>query len=192
MLSECAMIDADRLQAMFPRAFAVVEARLATLKKAVSFALIGFINLAIDTGVFFLVYFQLMPTRPAMHTLALASVLCRCGTPASLALVVSNVTGWAIAVSSSYVMNSFITFALESGRQLRWRDYATFVASGVLGVTASTATLVLAAAVMPVWAAKACSVLAGFVVNFSMSHFVVFRSRPAPVPASSVDGRAAP
>jgi hypothetical protein len=27
--------------------------------------------------------------------------------------------------------------------------------------------------------AKGCAILAGFLVNFSMSHFVVFRARPA-------------
>jgi putative flippase GtrA len=39
--------------------------------------------------------------------------------------------------------------------------------------------LVFAAQVLllPVWVAKAIAVLASFVVNFSMSHFVVFRVR---------------
>ncbi len=39
-------------------------------------------------------------------------------------------------------MNSFITFAAESGRQLSWRTYATFVAAQALGLVASTSTLV--------------------------------------------------
>ena len=30
---------------------------------------------------------------------------------------------------------------------------------------------------MPVWAAKLIAILVGFVVNFSLSHFVVFRPR---------------
>ncbi len=37
---------------------------------------------------------------------------------------------WLVAVSGSYVMNSYVTFAAESGRRLRWRAYGTFVASG--------------------------------------------------------------
>jgi putative flippase GtrA len=82
-------------------------------------------------------------------------------------------------------MNSFITFAAESGRRLRWRDYGTFVASGSVGAIASTTVLVIAVRVLPdvlgestrVLAAKGCAILAGFVVNFSMSHFVVFRPR---------------
>jgi putative flippase GtrA len=72
-------------------------------------------------------------------------------------------------------MNSFITFAAESGRKLRWRAYGAFVASGVVGVIANTATLVIAAQFLPVWAAKGLAILVSFAVNFSLSHFVVFR-----------------
>ena len=49
---------------------------------------------------------------------------------------------WVVAVTGSYVMNSYITFAAESGRQLRWRAYGAFVASGIAGLVANTATLV--------------------------------------------------
>ena len=52
------------------------------------------------------------------------------------------------------------------------------MASGVLGAIANTAMLVFAARFMPVLGAKGCAILAGFLVNFSMSHFVVFRARP--------------
>jgi putative flippase GtrA len=74
-------------------------------------------------------------------------------------------------------MNSFITFAAESGRRLTPRAYLTFVASQVLGLIANTGTLVLAALVVPVLFAKLLAIGAGFLVNFSMSHFVVFRTR---------------
>jgi hypothetical protein len=37
--------------------------------------------------------------------------------------------------------------------------------------------LVFAAQYLPVWAAKGCSIGASFLVNFSLSHFVVFRPR---------------
>ena len=86
---------------------------------------------------------------------------------------------WIVAVSGSYVMNSSITFAAESGRQLKWRAYCAFVLSGVGGWLANTATLLVAAEVLllPVWLAKAVAILASFLVNFSMSHFVVFRPR---------------
>jgi putative flippase GtrA len=137
---------------MFPR----------LLVKATSFAAIGVVNAAIDASVFFLAYAALGTTSPASPTVR---------------LIVANLIAWLVAVSGSYVMNSFITFAAESGRKLRWRDYATFAASGVVGMVANTAVLVLAAQAMPVWAAKGLAILASFVVNFSLSHFVVFRPR---------------
>jgi putative flippase GtrA len=122
--------------------------------KAASFALIGLVNTAVDFGVFLL---------------ALRYV--------TSSLIGANVLAWLVAVSGSYVMNSFITFAAESGRQLRLKDYAGFVLSGVAGVVVNTATLLLAATVLPVVAAKLVAILASFVVNFSLSHFLVFRPR---------------
>jgi putative flippase GtrA len=122
--------------------------------KAVSFGMIGVVNTAIDAAVFFV---------------ALATL--------TTSLVAANVLAWIVAVSCSYVMNSFITFARESGRELRWRDYASFVVSGIAGMIANTATLVGVAQVLPVWAAKGCAILVSFLVNFSLSHFVVFRKR---------------
>ena len=77
----------------------------------------------------------------------------------------------------SYVMNSYVTFAAESGRQLRWRSYGVFVASGVAGVIANTATLVVASMWLSVPAAKLLAIAASFAVNFSLSHFVVFKKR---------------
>jgi len=76
------------------------------------------------------------------------------------------------------MMNSFSTFGPESGRVLRRRDYLTFVASGVAGMVASTATLFALSFVLPVLWAKLISIAVSFAVNFSLSHFVVFRKRP--------------
>jgi putative flippase GtrA len=123
--------------------------------KAASFAMVGVVNTAIDFSVFW----------TTVHFL---------GWP----LVPANVLAWLVAVSFSYAMNSFITFGPESGRVLRWRDYATFLASGVAGMVASTATLFALSYVLPVLAAKLISIAISFVVNFSLSHFVVFRARP--------------
>ena len=128
--------------------------RQVMLVKATSFALVGVVNTVIDLAVFIFAY-------NFLH----------------LSLIPANVLAWFVAVSFSYVMNSTFTFAAESGRRLRWRDYGTFVASGVVGVVANTATLVLASYVVPVWAAKAMAIGVSFLVNFSMSHFVVFRKR---------------
>ncbi len=122
--------------------------------KAASFAMVGVVNTAIDFSVFWTVAeFLRWP------------------------LVPSNVLAWLVAVSFSYGMNTFITFGPESGRILRWRDYATFAASGIAGMVCSTATLFVLSYFLPVLAAKLISILVSFVINFSLSHFVVFRKR---------------
>lgn len=171
------MIPVARLQARFPRVAALVEPYFDVLRKAVSFALIGVVNVAVDTSVFLLAYTYLTSHPTALRPLDALAQWCACASAKTVALVISNTISWAVAVSGSYVMNSFITFAAESGRRLRWLDYGTFVASGILGAIANTATLVAAAQVMPVLPAKGCAIVAAFVVNFSMSHFVVFRAQ---------------
>ena len=123
--------------------------------KIASFATIGVGNTLIDFGVFTFAYKIL-----------------------ELPLVPSNVLAWLVAVSVSYVMNSLITFHAESGRTLNRKGYLTFVASGILGVIAATTVLVVLSYFMPVFVAKLASILAGFVVNFTMAHFVVFRTKP--------------
>jgi putative flippase GtrA len=122
--------------------------------KALSFAMVGVVNTLIDFSVFWTTakYLQ-WPLVPA------------------------NVLAWVVAVSFSYAMNSFTTFGPESGRVLRWRDYATFIASGIAGMVASTATLVALSYVFPLVVAKFTSIAVSFVVNFSLSHFVVFKAR---------------
>src|SRR5687767_608321 len=94
--------------------------RRAVILKAASFAAIGVINSTIDFVVFWtLVQYFGMP------------------------IVAANVVSWVFAVTNSYVMNTFITFAHETGRRLRWRAYATFLGSCVVGLIASTVTLVV-------------------------------------------------
>jgi putative flippase GtrA len=171
-------IPVERLRAAFPRTMALVEPYLDVLRKSISFALIGVINVLIDTSVFLLAYSYLKASPAALRPLDAFAEACQCASLDSIVLIAANVMAWLVAVSCSYVMNSHITFAKESGRQLRLKSYATFVASGVLGAVANTTTLVIAAKFMPVLAAKGLAILASFVVNFSMSHFVVFR-RPA-------------
>jgi putative flippase GtrA len=141
------------LDRLFRRLVQAWRTRGVTLKAA-SFAMVGVVNTFIDLGIFLAAYNLL-----------------------SLPLIPANVLAWLVAVSGSYVMNSFITFAAESGRQLRWRAYGAFVASGVAGVITNTAILVVASYWLPVLAAKLLAIAVSFVVNFSLSHFVVFRTR---------------
>jgi putative flippase GtrA len=176
------MISIEHIRTISSGAAARIAPHFDMLRKATSFALIGVINVAIDTGVFLLAYSYL--DSAALRLLDALAAWCDCARPETLVLVSANITSWTVAVSCSYAMNSFITFAAESGRQLRWRDYLTFVTSGVLGAIVSTTVLVFAARFMPVLAAKGCAILASFLVNFSMSHFVVFRRR---VPAAQAE-----
>lgn len=126
-----------------------------TVTKMISFGVIGVANAAIDFGVFSIAYQVL-----------------------NIQILPANVMAWMVAVSCSYVMNTMITFRAESGRVLRWKDYFVFAASGILGMVANTATLLVLSTVMPVYAAKLCAIFTAFVVNFAMSHFVVFRPKP--------------
>jgi putative flippase GtrA len=139
--------------------------------KAMSFAVVGLINTAVDATIFFLLLAYVTPS-----------------------LAIANVTAWFVANLGSYVMNAFTTFSAETGGRLSLRHYAGFVGSGLVAVTASTVTVELAARYLPVMApklgearlgtvtaavaiAKAIAILVSFAVNFSITHFVVFRAR---------------
>jgi putative flippase GtrA len=138
----------------------------AIVLKALSFGTIGLVNTVVDFTVFWV----------SVQRLAMPIVL-------------ANVVAWLVAVSASYVMNSFITFARESGRKLRWRSYFAFAVSGIAGLVANTAGLLIALKFLPLLltdpdhrlaTAKICAILLSFLVNFSLSHFVVFRRREQP------------
>jgi putative flippase GtrA len=148
----------DRLHRRLVQAW---EDRAVSLK-AVSFAGVGVINTLVDYAIFLAAYYLL-----------------------HLPLVTANLLSWLVAVSGSYVMNSYVTFAAESGRRLHWRAYGAFVASGVAGWVANTATLVVASTWMSVPLAKLLAIAASFAVNFSLSHFVVFRVHKRPAEPSA-------
>jgi len=147
--------------------------------KAASFALIGVVNTAIDYSVFLLAREAYGRSPAVLSAFDALAAFCHCGRAQTVLLIAANITSWIVAVSGSYVMNSSITFAAESGRRLRWRHYLTFIVSGIVGLIANTAILLFAAQILllPVYVAKALAILASFVVNFSLSHFVVFRVR---------------
>jgi len=150
--------------------------------KAVAFGLVGVVNTTVDYCVFMIARAILTRLPSAYAAFDWLAAVCHCGTPPTVSLIVANMISWTIAVSGSYIMNSSFTFAAESGRKLRWRSYFTFIASGLAGLIANTAALVFAAQILllPVFVAKAVAILASFVVNFSLSHFVVFRVRGGP------------
>jgi len=170
----------DQLRTRFPSLTGFVTARTPLQRKAFIFAVIGVINTLVDFCIFMFA-FNILGQE-----------------------ILANVVSWFIAITGSYVMNSFITFAAESGRQLKWRGYVTFLASGVVGLVANTATLKIASillspflsqVVIPhlppanVLIGKVLAIGVSFVVNFSMSHFVVFRRRPHRAPQAETGAR---
>src|SRR5258708_38401574 len=134
--------------------------------KAVSFAMVGVVNASVDFAVFSFFYFYL-------------------GFP----IIAANLISWLVAVTGSYVMNSMTTFAAESGRKLRVRSYATFLLAQVAGLVANTATVYLvpiaigkmlgiaSTSTTLVLIGKLPAIGSSFLVNVSLSHFVVFRHR---------------
>jgi putative flippase GtrA len=127
----------------------------AIILKAASFATIGVINATIDFSIFTFAHYYL-----------------------GWRILVANAVAWIIAVTNSYLMNSLTTFAAESGRRLRVKDYGIFVASQVGGLIANTLTVyALTAFMLQAWIAKLAAIGVTFLVNFSLSHFVVFRQR---------------
>ncbi len=124
--------------------------------KAISFALVGLVNSVVDFSVFSFGYYYL-----------------------ALPIVAANAMAWAIAVTGSYILNSTITFANESGRKLSVRSYFNFALSQVAGFLANTVTVWCLVELLhvPAWAAKVAAIVVSFGVNFSLSHFVVFRAR---------------
>jgi len=127
----------------------------AFMAKAVSFACVGVVNTLIDFGVFTVAHLYLGD--------------------GSLWIAIANVFSWTIAVTGSYLMNSLITFAAESQRRLRMSAYVSFVSSQIAGLLANTATVIIASYFMPVLVGKALAIGVSFVVNFTLSHFIVFR-----------------
>ena len=122
--------------------------------KAISFASIGLVNSVVDFAVFFFAYYYL-----------------------GLEVILANAAAWIVAVTGSYVLNSTITFAAESGRRLAIDRYFGFALSQVAGFLGNTATVwcLVELAHIPAWAAKVVAVAVSFAINFSLSHFVVFR-----------------
>jgi putative flippase GtrA len=146
------------LQRIFDRLGAAWHDRAVALK-AVSFAVVGVVNSAVDFGVFSLAYYYL-----------------------ALPIIVANTLAWVVAVTGSYVMNSTITFAAESGRRLAIDRYFAFVLSQVAGFLANTGTVWCLVELLhiPAWAAKVAAIFVSFAVNFTLSHLLVFRaSKPS-------------
>jgi putative flippase GtrA len=126
------------------------------VSQAARFAAVGVVNTCVDFCVFMLAITYLTSS-----------------------LVAANMSSWAVAVTGSYVMNSFITFAAESGRQLRLSAFLRFVGSAIFALVANTTALLIAVKLLllPVLVGKVLAIGMSFAINFSLARFVVFRPR---------------
>jgi putative flippase GtrA len=140
------------------------------LAKVVSFGLIGCVNAVIHIAVFSACYYFF-----------------------GLPVIVANPIAWCVAVTNSYVMNALITFAAESGRRLSLKAHFAFAATQFAGLVANTATIYIVAGLIPasftklvgidpILIALIVAIGVGFVVDFTLSHLVVFRRREQAAP----------
>ncbi len=97
--------------------------------KAASFAAIGVVNTLVDFGTFLMAR-ELFRSPYFISALGRAAEFCDCSTAEKLALIPANVVAWSVAVSGSYILNTFVTFAVESGRRLSLKAFASFAVSG--------------------------------------------------------------
>ena len=128
----------------------------ALVSQAARFAAVGVVNTCVDFCVFMFAITYLTSS-----------------------LIAANLLSWVVAVTGSYVMNSFITFAVESGRQLRLGAFMRFVGSAIFALIANTTALLIAVNVLllPVLVGKVLAIGMSFAINFSLARFVVFRPR---------------
>ena len=124
------------------------------LAKAVSFGLVGCVNATVDFIVFSIAHLYV-----------------------GLPIIPANLIAWCVAVTNSYVLNSMVTFAKESGRRLSFGRYVAFATTQVGGLIANTTTVFVASFFIPVLIAKLLAIGASFVVDFTLSHLLVFRRR---------------
>lgn len=111
-------------------------------RKALTFAIVGVFNTAVDAMVFaLLLSFAVSP-------------------------LVANFFAWICGVSFSYQINSRWTFE-RSSEQKRLRAWMRFIATGgLVSLLCSTLIIGLTASVIGVWPAKALSVGIGAVLGF--------------------------
>src|ERR1700684_4649815 len=133
--------------------------------KAVAFGLVGVVNTVVDYCVFLLARAAFDSSAAALAAFASLSVFCDCGSTATFALIAVHTVAWLVAMSGSFVMNSFVTFAAETGRKLRWRAYFAFAGSGIAGWITNTATLLVLAQILllPALIVQAAALLGGCV-----------------------------
>lgn len=116
------------------------------------FAVVGVVNTGVDFGVFALLFYA-----------------------AGLGLATANVIAFSVAVTNSYFLNKYWSFAgaRPSGRPAL--QYAAFVVVSVLGMAINTGIVVGLALWLPAIIAKAAAAVVTPVWNFLCYRYLVFR-----------------
>ena len=106
-------------------------------------------------------------------------------------IIVANPIAWLLAVSNSYVLNSMITFAAETGRRLSVKAYITFIFTQVGGLIANTMTVFVLSYFMPALDGEASRHRGKLHCRTStLSHLVVFRRREELCQELAINGEA--
>jgi putative flippase GtrA len=118
-----------------------------------AFALVGFLNTALDFTVFF----------------AIVSLM-------DAPILVANVVSYACGVVCSYILNRYVTFRDRVAHPVM--APAFFVAASVIALVINTLTVMLLAPVTDTLIAKIGATAISFVWNYLFSNLVVFRVVP--------------
>lgn len=133
----------------------VTRPRRGLRRKAVSFALIGVANTAVDALAFVLFLAVDAP------------------------MLLANLLAWCCGVSVSFALNSRWTFDPAPGLAAR-HGFLRFVATGAsVSLLCSTGFLALLAPAVGVWPAKAAAVAAGAILGFFAARWSI-EGRPTP------------
>src|ERR1700689_1861347 len=81
--------------------------------KAVAFGLVGVVNSVVDYCVFLLARAAFDSSAAALAAFASLSVLCDCGSTATFTLIAANTAAWLVAMTGSFLVESFFTFCAE-------------------------------------------------------------------------------
>lgn len=120
----------------------------------IRFVVTGGLNTVIDLAVFALLYFIF-----EVH------------------LILANVLAFLVAVTNSYLMNRYWSFAHLRSNKHTLREYIEFVSASIFAVFFSTAILVFGQAYLAVGILKLLAAIVTPIVNFLLYRFLVFAPR---------------
>lgn len=120
----------------------------------IKFAIVGVINTIIDFAVFF-----------ALYELA------------GWNMIYSNICAFLVAVTNSYFMNKYFSFAHHKEKRISMAEFVIFVTASIATLSLSTAILVLGEPYLPVLYLKIIAAIITPLLNFLIYRFVIFQKK---------------